>query len=739
MALYVGMDYTAYPGRALMNDFLNKTNIVWTGLYLDSPRPVVGEKPSPKSLNGHNRYGGTDPQHPKGSWMKAMPDLRELLVGVLPIYWGQQDLRNNQGPCDLRDTIAQANAHDASEKAQDAGLESGAVIYLDWEFGGIANDGLKYCVTWFSVLADLGYRPGVYCHPPVAEKLQEQWPNLYIWIVRPQNYTSPTATEKVFASHTAISASFQAPDLKGARYARAVAWQWAYVKPPQPKPPYTNPWPVWFRTLIPGVPIGLDINVSAVGDPSFPEDRVQPTEVGAGHATALPYDKDHAHVLAVRHGAISQQIWSLPGTDNKNSIAIPRNDSVVFHPWVTPRAIARVSNNVKLTSVITIGRSSAPDAPEGVWAVYENELSANSWDLRLALPYESVPADPLAGLAVISRDANTFDLVVVSRADGLIYVTSRTEPQKAWSAPVPMDATFRPHRLSGLAAVSRDTGIADIFMVDSIRRRLFTSNSTHGHQWTAPFPIGNDRIATHPMSNIAAVSREPSSIDVFVIGKDETNANADWLLYDVWWRQSDGWLEGGSGLPHMQPIGGFAVHPHPLSRIGVVSRASNVIDVFVVGRDNGLLYNTWWDQTQNQWAPFRQVGGSTITITTVDAALALSADTIAVIATGRDGKIYATYWTSTSTAYSELEEISLEPARHTNLLDLLNSLKQTLEQHASELSTAYDALAKLLPQIDDPIDTQIALLNAVKASNPSGDIPMLVDAINEDLTNLKQS
>ncbi|MFI7407295.1 glycoside hydrolase domain-containing protein [Streptomyces sp. NPDC049627] len=74
-----------------------------------------------------------------------------------------------------------ANAEDAAVKATSAGLPQGSVIYLDWELGGPPADaGKKYCSAWFHRLAELGYRPGVYCRAPSSLAFRKEYPGLYV-------------------------------------------------------------------------------------------------------------------------------------------------------------------------------------------------------------------------------------------------------------------------------------------------------------------------------------------------------------------------------------------------------------------------------------------------------------------------------------------------------------------------------------------------------------------------------
>ena len=182
-ALVAGMDQGSFAGAAAMTRAWELSNLAWTGLYLDSPLPVPGEVPVPPNVvAGHNRLGGT-PGHPVGTWMAAFPLLWPDW-GIAPIYWGQQDPANAQGPFDLRPQIATANAQDAATKAVAAGILPGAVIYLDWEAGGAPSAAaLTYLRTFCERFGELGFRSGVYAHPNAAPAIRREIPGVFVWAV----------------------------------------------------------------------------------------------------------------------------------------------------------------------------------------------------------------------------------------------------------------------------------------------------------------------------------------------------------------------------------------------------------------------------------------------------------------------------------------------------------------------------------------------------------------------------
>ena len=100
------------------------------------------------------------------------------------------------------------------------------------------------------------------------------------------------------------------------------------------------------------------------------------------------------------------------------------------------------------------------------------------------------------------------------------------------------------------------------------------------------FPLPGAAVFDHTMQRIAAVSRAPGNLDLFVIGFD----NHVWTTF---WNDHDGWGPGPNG--HFFPLPGTAVFDHTTQQLAAVSRAPGNLDLFVIGFDNRVWSEFWND------------------------------------------------------------------------------------------------------------------------------------------------
>ena len=149
--LYAGFDRLGYPGDAAMQWLRDNTNLQWCGFYL-APAP-------------QQSYTG---------WMPTLPFLRSIGWGITPIYVGRQVATDWDT---LDGDHGNADAIDAADLAQEAGLEPGRVIYLDIEQGAPLNEWQgQYYRGWVNGLIEDGrYYPGVYCSYQIASDLRNGW------------------------------------------------------------------------------------------------------------------------------------------------------------------------------------------------------------------------------------------------------------------------------------------------------------------------------------------------------------------------------------------------------------------------------------------------------------------------------------------------------------------------------------------------------------------------------------
>jgi Domain of unknown function (DUF1906)/IPT/TIG domain len=139
--MHLGFDRSDYPGDAVMQSLFESTPLAFTGAYL-APAP----------------------SHKDTGWMTKVPQLRAAGWGINPIYVGQQAVG---GPGSHTLTTAQgvADATQARNLAQNAGLDTGSVVYLDIEAGGmLPPDFMSYITSWvLSMQPPSTFLPGIYC------------------------------------------------------------------------------------------------------------------------------------------------------------------------------------------------------------------------------------------------------------------------------------------------------------------------------------------------------------------------------------------------------------------------------------------------------------------------------------------------------------------------------------------------------------------------------------------------
>jgi hypothetical protein len=171
---FAGMDRDTYPGDDVM-EALIRTNLKWTGFYL-----------TPAPSQGHNL-----------KWMGKRSFLRGIGWGLAPIYVGRQVESVKHADYRMTPETGKHDGEDAFRLAKSAGIEDGAIIYLDFENGAPLEDKQKsYYEAWAAKLRSRGYRPGLYCVASIAAGLVPVVPNAVVWVANfsrfpKQVYTPP--------------------------------------------------------------------------------------------------------------------------------------------------------------------------------------------------------------------------------------------------------------------------------------------------------------------------------------------------------------------------------------------------------------------------------------------------------------------------------------------------------------------------------------------------------------------
>ena len=667
------MDRGSYFGAKALDYFLTATNMTWVGGYLDSPAPFGGEirppsKPA-KAAVGHNRSGT-----PRGAWMDGLQEARAHGWGVLTTYWGQQDPANADGPWDPRPIAATNNAADAIAKAASARLDPHTVLYLDWEIGGAPSaSGKAYMALWFELIAEAGYRPGLYAHNPAITKMRTIWPDIFGWVTNPW----VTAKEAVVSPRvgTQVMLRGRDPGQSGVATDRDnIAWQMWFEG--------TTHWPAALTFPAPGAPaklpvmladgtqavnasghpvIEIDASTSSVADPGFPEHRVAPGLVRRGRFSAALVDANTIATYAVRRGNLTAFTWST--ANPAAAVALP-DHILASNPWSTHAAVKRGTSG----DLVFVARSAVIGTADNAWQLHAYRRRNATWTFDSNIS-GTTAIEPLLGVQVLSRAPDTLEAFFVTNdgtnrmfAISCVDVSIQSDGQ-TWSVPVVVNAPAgtTPSLVGGIGAANRAPGVADVFIVArpsaGTPYNLFWNSSSILGTWPTFSVPGDPAVQVHPFSNVAATSRGQQLVDVFAIAKGTNDAN--WILYTWWWNQADSWGVGPPvGTYHTQPIVGTAVRPHPVSKVAAVSRSSQYIDVFVVGYADGFLYTVHWDGTTSTWSDFVRVGRNAIQVGSVDGAFSRDPNSIDVFVTGRDGNVYVASWNSTTSTFTDLIRIT---------------------------------------------------------------------------------
>ncbi len=119
---------------------------------------------------------------PDKSWIQGYKLIKDTW-GVAPIYLGRQ--RPNKGADQRTTANAVKDANEAASLAEEAGIPSGHVIYLDIEDGGLQSPtSVDYFNAWVDRLRTCGFAPGVYCSYLALDQLLTGRPNVMPWVYK---------------------------------------------------------------------------------------------------------------------------------------------------------------------------------------------------------------------------------------------------------------------------------------------------------------------------------------------------------------------------------------------------------------------------------------------------------------------------------------------------------------------------------------------------------------------------
>ena len=675
---WAGMDISQYLERATMDTAWKLSNIYWTGLYLDSPRPepALGDPGG----GGHNRGG-----NPPGDWMHAWNELHSDW-GILVIYWGQQGAGARAGPylgATRADAIARANAADAISKAYFAGISPGAVIYLDYEDAAAANaNAIAYCKVFFRVIAEFGFRPGIYGRgstvpagqPAVTRQLRDVIPGIMAWNVRYRPWPPPATAWRLWRGHIILDTTQPV----GLDDPQAFMRQWAQSNPPTSPLPalrdengVVQPNPVAPNFLI-------DLDLGFLHDPAFPERRSLGNCINGGRAAALSLGNGECAVHAVRCGQLKRNTWPAPGVPPET---VSKDTTYGWNPFAPMAALSLPGTADEM--LIGLGYQRAEG--EDIWRIQAlRRLGKIPWQHQ-TVPSAGVRIDPLAGVTACGRSGGSVQAITVDDVTGSL-AGAFFSPQQGWlplsrlvdtgGAPVTPAVT----RTNRPAVVSRDIGLADVFWVQPAFDPLNVAGATNATPilitTNAPHNLANGApVIIYGVSGNTAANGTftitPASATTFTLngstGNGNYNGGGTVIPIDQRLYTSASTAANPNHWGAAARIGPDNVRTHPLANLVAVSARPGRMDVLFVGRADSAtawsLYDYYWETADGWGNPPHVAHLDIIILPAADsvappsavefdplvsiAACSLNANRIDVYLAGMDGALYTTYFDPT--------------------------------------------------------------------------------------------
>ena len=299
------------------------------------------------------------------------------------------------------------------------------------------------------------------------------------------------------------------------------------------------------------------------------------------------------------------------------------------------------------------------------------------------------PIKVVAGpVAAVSRNAHDIDLAAVGMDSlapgfGAAYSASLDQSKRngLWRGWWAINGG-RTIMGGAITLVTRQPGLLDAFMA-GMDGKVHTAAWDAGLDifdggWRGWWQVGDQQV--FPGCPIAAVSKRPDQLDIFVAGPgghvgwaawDQSVANGDWQPWarvpdlevppgahlcavsrdpgriDLFAVASDGTIATASRYTDwgdwLSIAGGKAAPGAPVT---AVSRGANSLDVFVVKADGGI-YTAAWDKDIDggAWRAWRRIGGLNVNPASTVAAVDRDANTLDIFVIGKEGGVWTAAWT----------------------------------------------------------------------------------------------
>lgn len=691
---YAGVDMYAYPGADEIKSIWALSNIFWTGFWFSRLNNPAAENPT-VVYPGAQMANYTDPPFTSGmfispggpnltpyrghldaSWTTRLGEITPFL-GYVPLYFGHQDPRNGdmenagyrpKGPFDLRSLIGIWNAEDAVAQAMNASIPLGAVLYLDWEYrdfnwelrtqagNNLIASSREYCEAFFRRLTELGYRPGVYTPRNPTQALRDSCPGLFIWHVSvPNNVPNPLIRQPAANGVKRLDFDRSTPNVDQHTYTIARQWRLDYTLPANPT----------------GLQVGVDLNVSTVTDPAYPERHVFPGLLTGGKGAALYQADGSCAVYAIRAGEPKRVTWPIVGP------VIPETCSPdTTYGWnpFTPLAALTLPGEA---GEILLGMGYQQAEGEDVWRVQLLRRLGRDRYLHQTVPSSGVRLDPLPGVAVCSRSGGTLDIFAVDDITGRLAM-AHYSPQKGW-APLSLlsdvagiPATLPVSRTNRITAVSRDTGVIDVFWTQPVQAaRLTVTAATNASPiqitTSTPHQLANDapviihgvgrNTAANGAYNVTVVNPTQFTLNGST-GNGNYNGGGTVTVIDQKIYTNTSFGDRPTVWSAMVQLGPPGVRVHPMANLVALSARSDRMDVLFIGRADGTtawsLYDYYWEAADSWGNPPHSVSLNIVgpPFVAVDPLVSIAAcitnpTRIDVFVAGVDGSLYTTSFNPT--------------------------------------------------------------------------------------------
>jgi hypothetical protein len=266
-----------------------------------------------------------------------------------------------------------------------------------------------------------------------------------------------------------------------------------------------------------------------------------------------------------------------------------------------------------------------------VWSTFWTDHGGWNSDW-FPLPGQAVFDRATQQVTAVSRASGNLDLFIVGY-DNHVWSTFWTN-QGGWSRdwfPLPGKAVFD-RTTQQVAALSRASGNLDLFIVGDDNHVWSTFWTAHGGWNSDWFPLPGQAVFDRATQQVAALSRASGNLDLFIVGYDNH-------VWSTFWTDHGGWNKDWFALP------GKAVFDRTTQQVAAVSRASGNLDLFIVGDDNHVWSTFWTDHGgwNSDWFPLPSQAVFDRTTQRV-AAVSRASENLDLFVIGYDSHIWTTYW-----------------------------------------------------------------------------------------------